>query len=292
MLEIRVTAPTEEAFVKHIIWNADEIKSELSEKVKYYMNLVYTDAQVTEAKKDRAGLNKFIQALKAKDKEIKDLCLAPYNEFHTKMMEIINLVQEPADLIDQQVKGFEEEQKRKKMQEIQELYDSKGFWPWVSLENPRIWNPKWLNKTYSLKQINADLTHIQHEIGEEILSINGLQDGVEAALSAFKRTLDLKAAFSAASQYVAAKKAEEAKRAEEELTNKLQAQPVQAAPAPMPTVETPTTPPPAPQNDLPLPVRKEIMFKVFVTRQEMEKLSRFLVENNYTFRQVKAPAAQ
>ena len=76
-LEIKVTAPTDDAFVEHIVWNADEIAREVEAKVGYYKNLVYTEDQVTEAKKDRAQLNKFIKALRDKDREIKDRCLAP-----------------------------------------------------------------------------------------------------------------------------------------------------------------------------------------------------------------------
>ena len=99
-LEIRVTSPTDDAFVEHIVWNADEIAKEVAEKVGYYKNLVYTEDQVAEAKKDRAKLNKFVKALKDKDREIKDRCLAPYEEFHNQMQKIIALVEElPEDLL-------------------------------------------------------------------------------------------------------------------------------------------------------------------------------------------------
>ena len=76
-LEIKVIAPTEDMFIDHIIWNSDEIEKEVAAKVGFYKNLVYTEDQVAEAKKDRAALNKFVAALKAKDREIRDLCLKP-----------------------------------------------------------------------------------------------------------------------------------------------------------------------------------------------------------------------
>ena len=91
-LELKIVSPSPEGFVQEIIWNADEIATEVAAKVGYYKNLVYTEDQVVEAKKDRAQLNKFIAALKAKDREIKDLCLKPYDEFHSKMLKIISLV--------------------------------------------------------------------------------------------------------------------------------------------------------------------------------------------------------
>lgn len=281
-LELKIVSPSEEGFVKEIVWNADEIASEVEAKVGYYKNLVYTEDQVTEAKKDRAQLNKFIAALKDKDREIKALCLAPYEVFHKQMLKIIGKVEEPVALIDKQVKDFEEEQRKKKYIEIKALFDTKGFQTWVTLD--RIENPKWLNKSYSMKQIYADLTSIQHKIGEDILLINGLKEGTQAALSEYRRSMDATAAMAAATRYV------EAKRAEEELkkTTPLEDSPlfgegmdVQAAAQAhmLDVVQAPLLPVE--------PARKEILFKVFVTREEMEKLNRFLIDNGYTFRQVR-----
>lgn len=287
-LEIRVTSPTDDAFVEHIVWNADEIAKEVAEKVGYYKNLVYTEDQVAEAKKDRAKLNKFVKALKDKDREIKERCLAPYEEFHNQMLKIISLVEEPAALIDKQVKEYEEEQKRQKLAAINDLFEKKGFQPWVTLE--RIMNPKWLNKTYTIKQIDADLTTIQHKIGEDILLINGQKEGTQAALSEYKRSMDVSASIAAAQRYM------EAKRAEEELTQTMNAEPVQATQDPIPYEKPQIIPPP---KSVPLPevyqdgtpVRKELMFKVLVTREEMERLNRFLIDNHYTFRQVNKASA-
>lgn len=287
-LEIRVTSPTDDAFVEHIVWNADEIAKEVEAKVGYYKNLVYTEDQVTEAKKDRATLRKFITALKDKDHEIKDRCLAPYEEFHNQMQKIISLVEEPAELIDKQVKEYEEGQKRQKLAAINDLFEKKGFHPWLNLD--RIMNPKWLNKTYSIKQIDADMTSIQHKIGEDILLINGLKEGAQAALSEYKRSMDVSAAVQAGNRYV------EAKRAEEELTQAMNAEPVQATQDPIPYEKPQIIPPP---KSVPLPevyqdgtpVRKEIMFKVLVTKEEMEKLNRFLLDNHYKFRQLNKASA-
>lgn len=276
-LEIRVTSPTDDAFVEHIVWNADEIAKEVAEKVGYYKNLVYTEDQVAEAKKDRAKLRKFVTALKDKDREIKDRCLAPYEEFHNQMLKIIAKVEEPAELIDKQVKEFEEGQKRQKLAAISDVFEKKGFQPWVSLE--KIMNPKWMNKTYSMKQIDADMTTIQHKIGEDILLINGQKEGMQAALSEYKRSMDVSASIAAAQRYM------EAKRAEEELTQEqIPYEKPQVIPAPK------SIPLPEVYQDG-TPVRKEIMFKVLVTRDEMEKLNRFLIDNHYTFRQLNKASA-
>ena len=290
-LELKIISPSPEGFVQEIVWNADEIATEVAAKVGYYKNLVYTEDQVVEAKKDRAQLNKFIAALKAKDREIKDLCLKPYDEFHSKMLKIISLVEEPARLIDTQVKDFEDKQKREKKAEIRKLFDAKGFQPWVTPE--RIWNPKWLNKSYSLKQIDADLTSIQHKIGEDILLINGQKEGMQAALSEYKRTMDVTAAMAAAQRYM------EVKRAEDELKKQVEEQKQSAAQMEGIMDDIPFGMEPEDstqmqmnlQAEIPTPApnpgeRREKAFKVFVTRDELIALNRFLQENGYIFRQI------
>ena len=201
-------------------------------RVGYYKNLVYTDDQIVEAKKDRAELNKFISALKAKDREIKKLCLQPYEEFHQKMQMIIAQVEEPVNLIDKQVKDYEDQQKAAKTEEIKKLFEEKGFQPWVTLD--RIWNQSWLNKSYSLKKIEADLSTIQHSIGEDILLINQMGEGQPAALREYQRSMDKTKAVEAGKRYIEAKYAEqrmaetigrqrdeEARRAQEEIDRDL-----------------------------------------------------------------------
>ena len=282
-LKLKIVSPSGEGFVKEIVWNADEIAKEVEAKVGYYKNLVYTEDQVTEAKKDRAQLNKFIAALKAKDKEIKSLCLAPYEVFHKRMLQIIAKVEEPANLIDTQVKGFEEEQKKRKYETIAELFGQKGFYPWLTpdrmMEKFEICG-KWLNKSYSMKQIECDMTSIQHRIGDDILAINNLGVGRQMALSEYKRSMDLARAIEQGQKY------EEARKAEEAIKQAMTAQPEpqkEALEDVSPFGEEPAQPAPAP-NPM---ERREKFFKVFVTREELRALNNFLISNNYTFREIK-----
>ena len=70
-MELKIYNPQEEGFLKEIDWNYEELKIEIQGKANDYMNLVYTADQVKDAKKDRANLNKFVEALESKRKEIK-----------------------------------------------------------------------------------------------------------------------------------------------------------------------------------------------------------------------------
>ena len=70
-MEFKIYNPQEEGFLKEIDWNYEELKTEIQKKANDYMNLVYTEDQIKDAKKDRAKLNKFVTALEDKRKEIK-----------------------------------------------------------------------------------------------------------------------------------------------------------------------------------------------------------------------------
>ena len=192
-MELKIIT-SEDEFLKEIIWNHEEIKKAVEEKLADYRNLVYTEAQLPEAKKDRANLNKFIQALEAKRKEIKKRCLEPYEEFESQMKGIIAIVKEPVELIDTQIKEYEEAQKAEKKAHIEALFREVGFQEFITLD--KIWNEKWLNKSYSLKTIESDMLEILHRTGNDVLTISSLPEFSFEALEVYKESLDLAAAIS------------------------------------------------------------------------------------------------
>ena len=290
-LELKIISPSEEGFVKAIVWNHEEIEKAVAEKMSYYRGLVYSDDQIIEAKKDRAALNKFVAALKAKDREIKKLCLQPYEEFHAKMLQIIAQVEEPAALIDKQVKEYEDAQRAAKLEEIRKLYESKGFQPWVTLE--RIMNDSWLNKSYSLKKVEAELSSIQHSIGEDILVINQMGEGQPAALREYQRTLSKTAAVEAGNRYIEARYAEQrlaetVRKEQEEAARKKQAEIdrdlgiTEPVPAPEPVRVAP-----AQTVSQEQPERKPIAFIAWLNREQFEALNQCIKSNHIKVKQLK-----
>ena len=240
-LELKIISPSEEGFVKAIVWNHE--------------------------------------------------CLQPYEEFHEKMLQIIRQVEEPAALIDNQVKEYEEGQKAAKLEEIRKLYEAKGFQPWVTLE--RIMNPSWLNKSYSLKKVEADLSTIQHSIGEDILIINQMGEGQPAALREYQRTLNKTAAVEAGNRYIEARYAEQrlaetVKKEQEEATRKKQAEidrdmgitePV-SAPEPVRVA-------PAQKVSQEQPERKPIAFIAWLNREQFEALNQCIKQNHIRVQQLR-----
>lgn len=213
--ELKILNPKEDGFIKEILWNNQELMYEVQKKVAEYKDLVYTDEQIPEAKKDRATLNKLVQALDAKRKEIKKMCLIPADKFAEQVNEIIAVINEPIAMIDKQLSEYDEMKKQEKQKEIENIFSEIGFPSYVSLAG--IYNQKWMNKTYSLKQIREEMFQRKQQISTAELTIKALPAFSQEAMVLFERTLDLTEAITEAKRLTdIQKEAEERRKAEVE----------------------------------------------------------------------------
>lgn len=176
-----------------IDFNFEELKEEITNKSALYKNMVYTDETIKDAKSDRALLNKFKTALEDKRKEVKKQCLEPYNQFEKQIKELVAIIDEPVKLICEQITEFEDREKAEKHEQIIELFNKAGFQSFVTLE--QIYDPKWLNKSVSLKSIEEELTNTVYRIGHDVTTINSLKEYSFEALEHYKKTLDLAGAI-------------------------------------------------------------------------------------------------
>lgn len=96
-----------------IEFNYIQLKAEMTERLKYYNNLVVSENSIKSAKADKAGLNKLIATIESERKEVKRRYLEPYNDFEAKCKELISLVKAPVIAIDTQIKEFENIEKEK-----------------------------------------------------------------------------------------------------------------------------------------------------------------------------------
>lgn len=287
MMELKIISPSPEGFIKAIEWNHEEIKQEVATKVEYYKNLVYTDDQIKEAKKDRATLNKFMEALESKRKEIKKRCMEPYNDFETKMKEIIAIVAEPVALIDSQVKEYEAKQKAEKLEAIKSKFASAGFQTFVNLE--QIFDPKWLNASVSMKKIEEELNMLRNRIGNDIMTINNLQEFSFEALDYYKKTLDLAGAIREGQRLadIQKRKAEqEAERARREAeTSSRQAEVMNTASGSVPAdnfMQPPAKEPQAPAE----PEKRWISFAALLSTEDALALKEFFGSRSIEFKAV------
>lgn len=215
-MELKIYSPTEDGFIKSIEWNHAEIKKEVAEKVSYYANLVYTEDQIKEAKADRAKLNKFVQAMEAKRKEIKKQCMQPYEDFEKKMKEITGIVNESIRSIDNQVKGYEEQKKSEKLEQIKALWYEALESDLVpeSITFDQIMENRWLNMSVKLPAVKKEMESKLKEIADSMLMLSNLPEFGFEALQVYKSTLDVAKAVNEAQRMAQIQKAKVEREAE------------------------------------------------------------------------------
>lgn len=171
-MELKIYNPQEDGFLQSIDWNFEDLKAEIAQKSNEYMNLVYSDDQIKEAKKDRAALNKLISALEAKRKEIKKQVMIPYEDFEKKEKELVSIIRQAVDNIDGQIKGYEEGLRQEKLKKVKEIYKEAigDLDRTVPLE--RIFKDSWLNASTTLKSIKEEIAAIYAKVDADLKVIN------------------------------------------------------------------------------------------------------------------------
>ena len=189
-MELRIEQIT---FPEVIDFNFEELKQEITNRVAMYANMVYTEDQVKQAKADRANLNKFVKALSDERIKVKKQCLKPYEEFEAKVNELSKIVQEPINLIDKQVKEYEEQKKRDKLDEITNFFNSTDHPEWLHIS--QIMNEKWLNASASMKSILEEMDSKIEQIKNDVVTLSNLPEFGFEAIEVYKSSLDINKAL-------------------------------------------------------------------------------------------------
>ena len=177
------------AIPEKIAFNYEELKQELSDKVKMYETLVYTDDQIKSAKADRADLNRLKKALNDERIRREKEYMQPFNAFKAQINEIIGIIDKPVALIDKQVKEFEEQQRQEKKKKIEGYFFTGESPEWLTL--PMIWDEKWLNASVSMKSIQDAIDTRINSINSDLATLSGLPEFAFEAIETYKTTLDL-----------------------------------------------------------------------------------------------------
>ena len=183
-----------------ITFNYEELKTAIAEKAEMYANVVYTDETIKEAKADKATLNKLKKTLNDERIRREKEYMKPFNEFKAQVNEIISIIDKPVQLIDSQIKDYQERQKAEKRAEIIQLIHENRFPEEIDMK--LFWNPKWLNASFSMKQIEAELEEKITNIASDLVMINKLEKYSFEARERYFETLDLRAALDTANRLI------------------------------------------------------------------------------------------
>ena len=175
--------------------NAEQLLELVKKRLAYYSIDRYSVDNIDAAKKDKAELNNAAKLLNAERIRIQKEFMKPIETFKTTVSETVNLINECSAKIDGIVKEVEQKEKDNKKAIIIEYFESLHF---SLVDFDMLFNPKWLNKTTKLKDIQDE---IQGRI-EKIEADLGVLDriGEAEAKQYYLSTLNLDAALAKADE--------------------------------------------------------------------------------------------
>lgn len=100
------------------IENEDQLDNLINQVTEHYGNQVFSDDNIPEAKEARAQLNKYIKAMEARRKEIKEDFTQPLKQFEEVMKGYVEKIDKISSEIGEGIKKYDEEQKAIRLKKI------------------------------------------------------------------------------------------------------------------------------------------------------------------------------
>lgn len=170
--------------------NAKELAEKIRNELKTFTVERYLDNPES-AKSDKAILTKVKETISDKRKEVSAKWNEPLNAFLDEMKSLEKDVSNAYDGLNDIVKQAEKAEKEKKRKEIENYWHTLGV-SIVTLD--RIFNPKWLNKTFSMTDVMKEVEQKVEKIMNDFSVINLNKDeDTEILRSIYLETLDLNA---------------------------------------------------------------------------------------------------
>lgn len=187
---------TAEVTIPQAIENIEALKQELMPKIEFYSSLVVTANSISDAKKDKAALNKLKKAVDEQRISAKKQALAMYEPLEKQCKELTALIDEPIQAIDTQIKAFDEIRKTEKRKELEEFFEKINTLDFLKLDD--VLDPKWANTTVKVETLKYGISAVVQKLVEDIRDIKQLYDGsplITAILDRFAETKDKGAAL-------------------------------------------------------------------------------------------------
>lgn len=175
--------------------NAEQLLELVKKRLAYYSIDRYSVDNIDAAKKDKAELNNAAKLLNAERIRIEKEFMKPIETFKTTVSETVNLINECSAKIDGIVKEVEQKEKDNKKAIIIEYFESLHF---SLVDFDMLFNPKWLNKTTKLKDIQDEIQGRIEKIQADLSVLDRI--GEAEAKQYYLSTLNLDAALAKADE--------------------------------------------------------------------------------------------
>lgn len=157
----------------------EEIKAQAQMVADYINSVEVTPENIQDVKKDLASARKITTELDTRRKAIKKEILHDYTIFEEQIKEIKAIVDDADSVLRDKVRVLEEADRQKKKEQIREIWD-KRFGQYELAQYGQyfdVWlRPVHLNKTASMKSIEADMVEWLESHEKDMDTLSGMDD--------------------------------------------------------------------------------------------------------------------
>lgn len=287
MTEFRITSDLSDLRGQVIEANFAEVREWLDTNLAPYREMAVTPDTMSTAKQYRANIRKVRDRIDESRKEAKNAALAAYSAFESKCNELTGLCDDAANAIDAQVKALEDEEKKEKIAQLRNEYESlsddeiREYLPWGCINNQ-----KWENKSYSFDAACGEIRTAIENTRDDLATIRGMGgDDTPYLLDVYRQTRNLSAVVKKASDLKTMRQREEQRaRDEAERRAAIEKARIATAQAPRNDNEKPQPEPDVYVEDAPPEnSRYYVKFWVDCTREQLIALGNFMKENGIRY---------
>src|SRR5699024_455952 len=190
-----------------IEFNKKAIEKELTETLKKYENLVFTEENTKDIRKVLAELRKGKTAADEFRKEKKKEASAPITAFEKEMKSIVKMFDDVIDPINEQLQEFERKRKEEKEANVKEIIKeaAEKFELEEKFANQLDVDEQYLNKSFSLSQVKdtvefrannllneQKLEHMNKETIESFVKFQNSENSLNLSIVAYLSQLEFK----------------------------------------------------------------------------------------------------
>ena len=186
-----LTLVIKEMTIGNLVTNATEIKAFVAEKLKEY-SVEHYGHDAKQAAKDKAELNAAAKKLNDERIALEKQWNKPFQEFKDIVSETTAMIKEASGKLDGIVKAKEAAEKAEKKEAIVNVWDAKNF---TLVPLVQIFNPQWLNKTYKIAKVEADIDNLIQKISDDLSALEGFGEDTRTLKELYLTTLDLQDAL-------------------------------------------------------------------------------------------------
>lgn len=298
-MELMIYNQDNPGVLPEIQWNYEEIKQYAITKAQEYQSIAYTDADVADMKKDKADINRFINALEDARKSKKKEYLAPYEKFEAQVKDALAPLKQTTVLISQKLDEVEQQYREGRRQKMQEYYqecvgDLRSMIPF-----DRTLKEEYYKRSFSDKKLKQAYTDFFIRIREELTALDELPERFrDKAVLKYMESFNLSDAILEGKRLEELEKTmEERRKRQEEEAAKLEAEKrraEQAAAHAVPVSSEPVSQKPEPVVSVPvnnIQEKKEepvlhLDFRAWGTREQLMGLRQYMIDNKIKFGKV------